>query len=197
MFCINCGKQILDTARFCNYCGTKVVGFDENIQQSPAKIPENPLPIPAEDANFSENVENSVDLLKMQNDASSAEPQMNELSEDGNTLFSEKETPSSDIQSGAVGAQHSADVPDQDMDIPISPIPEQSASITRSVGQPISPTSEQPPTGTPLEQSAPASRTFERPERRYTIGHIVMCLASTALMAIAAGVFAGLYFSVV
>ena len=34
-------------------------------------------------------------------------------------------------------------------------------------------------------------------ERKYTIKHIIMCLVSTAVCAIAAGVFAGLYFSVV
>ncbi len=35
------------------------------------------------------------------------------------------------------------------------------------------------------------------PERKYTIKHIIMCLISTAVCAIAAGIFAGLYFSVV
>ena len=36
-----------------------------------------------------------------------------------------------------------------------------------------------------------------KPERKYTLGHIMMCLAAVAVMAIVAGVFAGLYFSVV
>lgn len=34
-------------------------------------------------------------------------------------------------------------------------------------------------------------------ERKYTLKHIIMCLVSTAVCAIAAGVFAGLYFSVI
>ena len=33
------------------------------------------------------------------------------------------------------------------------------------------------------------------PERKYTLTHLIMCLASTAVFAIAAGVFAGLYFA--
>lgn len=37
----------------------------------------------------------------------------------------------------------------------------------------------------------------EPAERKYTLGHIMMCLAAVAVMAIVAGVFAGLYFSVV
>ncbi len=209
MFCINCGKQIVDTARFCNYCGTRVVGFDENIQQSPAGNPENPLPISAEDGNFPENVENSVDLLKMQNEVSSTEPQLNELSEDSDAPFSENETeettgitgtseaPSSEIQSGAVGAQHSADVlsaPEAsdmqlDANIPISTASGQPAPASRI--------SEQPPINAAPEQPEPAAPPAVQHERRYTLGHIIMCLASTAVMAIAAGVFAGLYFSVV
>lgn len=39
--------------------------------------------------------------------------------------------------------------------------------------------------------------TAEKPEKYYTFGHIAMCLAAVAVMAIVAGVFAGLYFSVV
>ncbi len=42
--------------------------------------------------------------------------------------------------------------------------------------------------------SAPAAPV---PEKYYTFGHIAMCLAAVAVMAIVAGVFAGLYFSVV
>lgn len=34
-------------------------------------------------------------------------------------------------------------------------------------------------------------------ERKYTLGHLILCLAAAGVMAIAAGVFAGLYFSVV
>lgn len=36
-----------------------------------------------------------------------------------------------------------------------------------------------------------------RRERKYSLGHLVMCLAAAGVMAIAAGVFAGLYFSVI
>lgn len=40
-------------------------------------------------------------------------------------------------------------------------------------------------------------RKKEAPERKYSLRHIVMCLATAAVMAVAAGVFAGLYFSVI
>ncbi len=219
MFCVNCGKQIVDTARFCNYCGMKVVNFDENFQQGPEKIPENPMSVPAEDVKIPENVENSVDLLKMQNDVLPDEPLMNEQPEAGDTPFSEKETGSDDIKSGAVGAQRGADaapapeISDMQLDvnIPISQPVGQSEPVSQSLGQsptgaipgqlPISTTPGQPEQSAsvnqPVGQPEPISQPAAQPERRYTIGHIIMCLASTALMAIVAGVFAGLYFSVV
>ena len=37
----------------------------------------------------------------------------------------------------------------------------------------------------------------EKPEKYYTFGHLAMCLAAVAVMAIVAGVFAGLYFSAI
>ncbi len=37
--------------------------------------------------------------------------------------------------------------------------------------------------------------TKKEPERKYTFAHLMMCLASTAIFAIAAGIFAGLYFA--
>ncbi len=35
----------------------------------------------------------------------------------------------------------------------------------------------------------------QKPERKYTFAHLMMCLVSTAVFAIAAGIFAGLYFA--
>lgn len=37
----------------------------------------------------------------------------------------------------------------------------------------------------------------EKPEKYYTFGHLALCLAAVAVMAIVAGVFAGLYFSAI
>ena len=54
-----------------------------------------------------------------------------------------------------------------------------------------------------MEQPAPASALVSAPatqqpaEKCYTFTHIALCLAAVALMAIVAGVFAGLYFSAI
>ncbi len=42
-----------------------------------------------------------------------------------------------------------------------------------------------------------AKKNDEKPEKYYTTKHIVLCLAVAGIMAVAAGVFAGLYFSVI
>lgn len=46
------------------------------------------------------------------------------------------------------------------------------------------------------QMNPPATETALPPEKYYTFGHLALCLAAVALMAIVAGVFAGLYFSV-
>lgn len=46
-------------------------------------------------------------------------------------------------------------------------------------------------------QTAPSEGGSEKPTKYYTFGHIALCLAAVGVMAIVAGVFAGLYFSVI
>lgn len=217
MFCINCGKQIADTARFCNYCGAKVVDFDEKAVENSPISSENQVSAPADNVYNTENVENSVDLLKMNSSDSGSIPQMNEPVKSGETPFNGGVTPppAADVQSGAVGAQHGA----MDSGNPVPPMmggTAQSGSnvppmmeSTATSGITVPPMMESTaPSGTTVPPTMPAAAPAAAPtasttprrepaERKYTLGHIIMCLASTAVMAIVAGVFAGLYFSVV
>ncbi len=157
MFCTNCGKQIVDTARFCNYCGMKIVNFDENSAQTTPQIADVPAPVTTDSGVFSENVENVVEnvenstpLLNITNEVPSSIPRMNNIPSSG---YSPESAPAPDaIITGT----------------PAGPIP------------PMTPVVETP-----------------KPEHRDTLGHLIMCLASTAVMAVVAGIFAGLYFSVV
>lgn len=62
-----------------------------------------------------------------------------------------------------------------------------------------------PVTAAPVPQVAPVSESIPLPEKKkkektekyYTTKHIVLCLVVAGVMAIAAGVFAGLYLSVI
>lgn len=48
MYCDNCGKQVLDGAKFCDGCGAKTGSLDAQVaataQASPYSVPPNPLP---------------------------------------------------------------------------------------------------------------------------------------------------------
>lgn len=48
----------------------------------------------------------------------------------------------------------------------------------------------------PIQPVQPAEG-YEKPVKYYTFGHIALCLAAVGVMAVVAGVFAGLYFSVI
>ena len=48
----------------------------------------------------------------------------------------------------------------------------------------------------PIQPVQPAESS-EKPAKYYTFGHIALCLAAVGVMAVVAGVFAGLYFSVI
>ena len=87
---------------------------------------------------------------------------------------------------------------------------EQPAPASAPVSAPVLDMEQPAPANTPvsahvldMEQPAPASALVSAPatqqpaEKCYTFTHIALCLAAVALMAIVAGVFAGLYFSAI
>lgn len=83
---------------------------------------------------------------------------------------------------------------------PVQPVPAQPAAAVppmnayaQSAAEPQSATNRQSGAYVPAEPPA----IDQKPEKYYTFGHIALCLAAVAVMAIIAGVFAGLYFSVV
>lgn len=49
----------------------------------------------------------------------------------------------------------------------------------------------------PAEQPVTTKQLPVKEEKHYTFNHILLCLAAVAVMAVVAGVFAGLYFSVI
>ena len=72
---------------------------------------------------------------------------------------------------------------------------EQPAPASAPVSAPVLDMEQPAPASTPV--SAPAPATQQPAEKCYTFTHIALCLAAVALMAIVAGVFAGLYFSAI
>ena len=78
-----------------------------------------------------------------------------------------------------------------------SPVFAESAPVSAPANAPTAP---EPVSAPFFAESAPVNApvTAEQPpEKYYTFKHIALCLAAVALMAIVAGVFAGLYFSAI
>lgn len=206
MFCTNCGKEIINTARFCNFCGKPVINIAPIPPVSPISSPissqiptptvQYSAPIPETNA---ERYASSEDVLSSGTDAftQNTEDSASGAAEFSETGTAEPLTPETE-----------------------NPIPDTSAANTepgiRSDAAQQTPTYNTFPSGSayPMPNVIPqsgssVSGTYSAPgtfaaapskperERKYTLGHIMLCLAATAVMAITAGVFAGLYFSVV
>ena len=136
MFCTNCGKNVIDGAKFCNHCGVPIVSSGENKEPSVVSADNS---IPAETP----------------------------------------ETAQTATASPAENAPAAAQTP-----VP-NTIPS-SGSVPSYPSYPVD-------NAVKIAENPPK----EKPERRFTLTHIVMCLAAAAVFAITAGVFAGLYFSAI
>lgn len=228
MYCTTCGKQIIDTARFCNYCGSPVAGAAftapaANVQNSPAAAPvpaPAAAPVPAESTNVSASA--AAPGTDMASDTNSmpvqsglpeekntvSEPLNSEYSETASENASTAKPQTADNGSGFESSQTAAyseapavpELPAQPLYGTGSPSVSEPMSNTGAAGAYSLPAPSQIPVsgeGNINVAAVPENPAKPLPERKYTLGHIMMCLCAVAVMAIVAGVFAGLYFSVV
>ena len=195
MFCGNCGKEIIGDTKFCPFCGA---------EQTAVVTPAASIPVSAP-------IGDPADMASIPN-VSSAPNIPNALNAACETATSASigESVSAPIESASaarVPAAAAATAPAATAAIPSVPTPNAiptsnidmpettapSAAVTAaSASQPVAGVTPHPViTVKEQEKEKPA------PERKYSLKHIVMCLAAAAVMAVAAGVFAGLYFSVI
>ncbi len=211
MFCNYCGKEIIDTARFCNFCGNPVQRLVPPPIPAPAPVSA-PItePIRAAQSQTVNNIPSGV----IDNAAENA-IEDHSITAPDNLGSGDFVTNSSDT--------NNADQKIPDTDIPdtefseITPSPEPFAPVDTArqtssgfgFSSPYSGGSAYPTPNVIPQSGQSVSGTYTVPssavvpeqkpkrERKYTLGHIMICLAAVAIMAITAGVFAGLYFSVV
>ena len=190
MFCTNCGKEIIDTAKFCNFCGMPVKNMAASVPITPVQSaqptqsvqpaqPIQPVPQPVQTApDYAENAG------------------ITEAPETASEIPTVENIGAYDSESAGETAEE-ADIADDDNAVPTpNTIPTYGASEPIFSAPPVYP--DPPVTPVPITQEIKTEVMPEnKPERKYTLGHIMMCLAAVAVMAIVAGVFAGLYFSVV
>lgn len=93
-------------------------------------------------------------------------------------------------------AQPAQAVPAEANTAAVPPIPEPiSSSVSYGNVEPVMRPVERSNTGVSSYNFTVAEQ--PKPEKYYTFGHLALCLAAVAVMAIVAGVFAGLYFSAI
>lgn len=186
MFCGNCGKEIIGDTRFCLFCGA-----EQNAVVTPAaSIPISMTVGESADTASVPNVSSAPYIPNTPNDPAETNT---------DTSINENVSITSEITSAAsVTAASTATV----TPAPAMPnVPTPNTIPTSNIGMPDTSAPAAPaqvaagvaphPTITVKDEEKPV------PERKYSLKHIVMCLAAAAVMAVAAGVFAGLYFSVI
>ena len=186
MICTKCGSTIAENALFCTFCG-QPTGLSAPAQSAPV-MQEVPQSIPVmqevpQSAPITQEAPQSVPLMQ---EAPQSIPVMQEVPQSVPVM---QEVP----QSIPV-------MQETPQSAPVQPVPAQPAAAVppmnayaQSAAEPQSATNRQSGAYVPAEPPA----IDQKPEKYYTFGHIALCLAAVAVMAIIAGVFAGLYFSVV
>ncbi len=170
MFCTNCGKEIIDTAKFCNFCGAHIA----------TSVPVQPVQTVRQEQPVSQTVQPTPEYAEIE--SIPVEENISENISDGTSENTESVIETAAEENTVESAEEvTSDVPTPNV------IPTYGSGTTAFSA---------PPANVIPVQSAELNKE-SKPERRYTLGHIMMCLAAVAIMAIVAGVFAGLYFSVV
>lgn len=169
MICLNCGRENPDGVKFCCFCGTSAASaFGASLEKPTEISPENgQLDVSESDA--------AGDLFVQ--------------SPDLNTL-----PPNPSVPRPAVIPTNSAQSAAQPADNP------QSAPVYDSRRYANEPTNSTFFKGSimmnvPIESNSADGKNSS--QRKFTGLHIALCLIATAVCAITAGIFAGLYFSVV
>ncbi len=196
MFCTTCGRQIIDEARFCNFCGAPVRSRAQQAAPAQQTAETGAYTAVSSEPNDASSQMNGVPMPEAESGADTNAADTSAVTENGgsenaaygNTFGAQPSAYVTDnsqpTQSTDMGAYYSAAVS-------MYPTP---GNIPQSGGDPSGNYSA--PTAGSGAFAAPELEK-PKPERKYTLTHIILCLASTAIMAIAAGIFAGLYFSVV
>ena len=196
MFCSYCGKQLNDSARFCSFCGKPVSASVIRPAQptQPVQSAE-----PAVQTVEQERIEQQISEPVIQRAEQVTEP----IAQNVEQERIEQQISEPVIQRAEQVTEPIVQNVEQVIERPISEqaFDRPAETINSATGKQLN---EAPWTGAevavntanvpnvPNVSNVPVK---QEPERKYTFAHLMMCLASTAVFAIAAGIFAGLYFA--
>ncbi|MDE6030611.1 MAG: zinc-ribbon domain-containing protein [Oscillospiraceae bacterium] len=224
MFCSKCGRQINNDALFCTFCGSPTMLAAPTAPAAPAvsnanalnapnapSMPNVPTPqsIPMTSESYAagasmpsvEAVSQSVPLYAehgsepLSSEEEYAEPLP--MAEEPVSENPENAEPSVPFVSEPSEYRDDPEAQPSELEQPYSPAPQPTFAVRESSSE----LTTSSPAGT-IDFSAPIQPTQPAPPaeesgKRYTFGHIALCLAAVGVMAIVAGIFAGLYFSVI
>lgn len=208
MYCMNCGKENPDDVKFCCFCGTPANAVSRSIEEISDKISENLAEngqLDIEDAaEISSAISEKIDEKPAENAPVNAEAKPA-----NQQIPIPPVVPTAPVSSTAPVSR----VAPADLVSNVSPV--RNPMPSSPYGYPRSPYAHPQPQPINRQGVSPAANSAQStpnvnvstksavPEknqdvvRTFTLKHIIMCLVSTAICAIAAGVFAGLYFSVI
>ena len=181
MFCSQCGKQLENNALFCTFCGKRT----NNPNVAPAAVSQ---PVGTATAAVQAPIQPTTEPDSAENNTTVSEnsapiPAQSEVQPAAESVTEPTSEPATEHQP-APTAEYSVNSAEA------APAPQPTEFLTNA---PLS-----APAPAPVQTTVPLAPVPEEKEPKYyTFGHIALCLAAVAVMAIVAGVFAGLYFSVV
>lgn len=221
MFCSKCGRQINNDALFCTFCGSPTMLAAPPAPVAPAVSNANALnapnapgmlnvPTPQSIPMTSESyaagasmpsagaVSQSVPLYAEQGSEplSSSEEYAEPLpiAEDPASVNPENTEPSVPFVSEPSEYQDDPEAQPSELLQPPLPAPQPTFAVRDSSSELTTASAARTiDFSAPIQPAPPA----EESGKRYTFGHIALCLAAVGVMAIVAGIFAGLYFSVI
>lgn len=194
MFCTNCGKEIIDTARFCNFCGTPIRNMAASIPVQPVR-PAQSQPVYSQPVQPAPDYSESADVPVTESISENVSEEITETADPAENVTKTEETADT-TEAPVENTVENAEEINADNTVPTpNAIPTYGASEPVYPAPPAYPAPAQNMNTIPVQSAVLTPE--NKPERKYTLGHIMMCLAAVAVMAIVAGVFAGLYFSVV
>lgn len=212
MYCMNCGKENPDGVKFCCFCGTPAYTVPRSIEEISDKISENLAEngqLEFEDAADITSVISEVTSEKIDEKSVENSPENSEAKPAASQIPVPPVVPTAPTSSTAPISPISPTELIKNVSPVRNPMPSSPYGYPRNPyaypqPQPINPRGASPApkaaqsaanVNVPMKNTVPEKK--QEVGRTFTLKHIIMCLVSTAVCAIAAGVFAGLYFSVV
>ena len=199
MFCGNCGKELISNTRFCQFCGAEQTAVVIPSASTPVSAPINP---DTDTASVSDVSSTPITSTPVSSEPIGPTAAGVDVPAGESVPAGFDSVPAGAAASTAVMTEPSvrAELPTPNTiptnNIGVSETAVYSASLPAAVSSEH--TSAKPAESAVIQTEITIKDEEKRtPERKYSLRHIVMCLAAAAVMAVAAGVFAGLYFSVI